>query len=122
MDWIWIAAHLDDGTRLHGLDLRLPGAPQIGIGYSQSPDVAIHELGAVRASETIGADGLATHTRLLLQPGDLELDLEPLGHAPLALVDDDGRVAQFPRSWCRVAAADGRTGVAWIEWNRNRSP
>ena len=22
---------------------------------------------------------------------------------------------------CRVLAADGRTGVAWVEWNRNAS-
>lgn len=32
MDWVWSALHLDDGTHLHGVDIRIPGAPPIGIG------------------------------------------------------------------------------------------
>ena len=35
MDWVWSALHLDDGTHLHGVDIRIPGAPPIGIGYLQ---------------------------------------------------------------------------------------
>ena len=30
-------------------------------------------------------------------------------------------VSQFPRAMCRVRARDGRTGTAWVEWNRNAS-
>jgi hypothetical protein len=119
MDWVWFAAHLDDGTRLHGLDLRIPSAPQIGIGYAQGPGTAIHELESVVADTTIGRDGLPTRARLKLQPGDLELEVTPLGHGPLLLADDDGRVAEFPRAWCRVETANGRSGVAWIECNHN---
>ena len=36
MDWVWSALHLDDGTHVHGVDLRIPGAPPIGIGYAQT--------------------------------------------------------------------------------------
>ena len=35
MDWVWSALHLDDGCHLHGVDLRIPGAPPIGVGYIQ---------------------------------------------------------------------------------------
>ena len=44
MDWVWSALHLDDGTHLHGVDLRIPGAPPIGVGYIQPPDGALVEL------------------------------------------------------------------------------
>jgi hypothetical protein len=33
----------------------------------------------------------------------------------------DGRVSESPRALCAVATADGRGGVDWVEWNRNRS-
>ncbi len=37
MDWVWSALHLDDGSHVHGVDLRIPGAPPLGIGYLQQP-------------------------------------------------------------------------------------
>ncbi len=37
MDWVWSALHLDDGTHLHGVDIRIPGVPPVGIGYLQPP-------------------------------------------------------------------------------------
>ena len=40
MDWVWSAGHLDDGTHLHAVELRLPGAPAIGVGYVQAPGEA----------------------------------------------------------------------------------
>ncbi len=38
----------------------------------------------------------------------------------MRLVAKDGRVSQFPRVWATVNTADGRTGVGWMEWNRNQ--
>ena len=29
-EWMWSAAHLQDGTHLHGVEFRLPGAPPVG--------------------------------------------------------------------------------------------
>jgi hypothetical protein len=115
MGWVWSTGHLDDGTHFHGLELRLPGAPPIGLGYVQRAGEGMKELSAASAREQIGDDGLPVATTLTL--GDLVVDCEPLGHGPLRLVADDGRVALFARAWCRLRAADGREGVGWLEWN-----
>ncbi len=119
MDWVWSALHLEDGTRLHALDLRIPGAPPIGVGYVQPGGGEVTELEAVTAREAFADSGLPSSAQLALTPGDTVIEVEPVGFGPLRLVDDDGRVAEFPRAWCRLRTADGRTGVGWVEWNRN---
>lgn len=129
MDWVWSALHLDDGTHLHGLDLRIPGAPPIGIGYLAAPGDDLVELQTVSAQETFGANGLPLTSTLALKPGaalaatsrpgDLAVTADIRGHAPLRLVASDGRVSQFPRAWATVTTDDGRSGVGWLEWNRN---
>ena len=119
-EWMWSAGHLDDGTRFHGVEFRLPDAPRIGVGYLQPPDGDLVELDRVTASEDVGADGLITAAEIGY--GDeLALTVTPLAFGPLRLEAPDGRISEFPRAMCRVVAADGRAGVAWVEWNRNRS-
>ncbi len=120
MDWLWSALHLDDGTHVHAVDIRIPGAPRIGLGYLQPAGGALVELEAVEAREVFGANGLPISTELTVRPGDLVLHADVVAHAPVRLVSGDGRVAQFPRAWVSVTAADGRTGTGWVEWNRNR--
>ncbi|MBX5485265.1 MAG: phosphotransferase [Mycolicibacterium hassiacum] len=120
MDWVWTALHLDDGTRVHGVDLRIPGAPPIGVGYLQPSGAPLVELQAVTARETFADNGLPVSTVLHLQPGDLELTLRVRAHAPVLLTATDGRISDFPRAWVDVSTADGRTGVGWAEWNRVR--
>jgi len=51
----------------------------------------------------------------------LTLSIQPVAFGPLLLTAPDGRVSQFPRAMCQVVADDGRAGVAWVEWNRNKS-
>jgi hypothetical protein len=118
-EWMWCAGHLDDGTRFHGVEFRLPGTPPIGVGYLQPPEGGVIELDSVSASEDVGPDGLITTAEVRF--GDLTVAVEPRAFGPLRLEAPDGRVSQFPRAMCRVAAGDGRTGVAWVEWNRNAS-
>jgi hypothetical protein len=36
------------------------------------------------------------------------------------LTSPDGRVSHFPRAWASVVTDDGRTGIGWVEWNRNQ--
>ena len=120
-EWMWNAGHLDDGTRFHGVEFRLPDAPRIGVGYLQPAAGGVIELDSVRASEDVGPDGLITAARIDFGPDDLSLSITPLAFGPLRLVAPDGRVSSFPRAMCRVSADDGRSGVAWVEWNRNRS-
>jgi hypothetical protein len=120
MDWVWSALHLQDGTHLHGVDLRIPGAPPIGVGYVQPPDGPLVELQSVSAREEFGDDGLPVATELTLAPGDISATVDIRGHAPVLLTATDGRVSQFPRAWATVTTADGRAGVGWLEWNRNQ--
>jgi hypothetical protein len=120
MDWVWSALHLDDGTHIHGVDIRIPGAPPIGIGYLQQPGEPLTELQAVTAREAIADNGLPTATTLIYNPGDVTATIDIRGHAPVLLMSADGRVSHFPRAWATVTTADGRTGVGWVEWNRNQ--
>ncbi len=120
MDWVWSAAHLREGAHLHAVELRLPGMPTLGVGYAQQPDAPLVELTGVAAAESVGADCLIEDARLLLDPLDLEAELRPLAHAPLRLLAEDGRVSHFLRSICEVRCADGREGLAWVEWNLNQ--
>jgi hypothetical protein len=55
-----------------------------------------------------------------VEPGGITATVDVHGHGPLRLVAQDGRVSQFPRVWATVTTADGRTGVGWLEWNRNQ--
>ncbi len=120
MDWVWSAGHLDDGTRFHAVELRIPDLPRMSVGYIQPPDGDLIELDEVRATEEVRDDGLIDSAALTLAPGDLQLEVEPLAFGPLRLEAPDGRVSSFPRAMCRVRAADGREGFAWLEWNRNQ--
>jgi Ecdysteroid kinase-like family len=119
MDWMWSALHLDDGTHLHGLDLHIPNVPAVGIGYIQDPDGKVTELHTVSTREAFGANGLPLNTTLRLDPGEIIGDVDVRGHAPVRLTAADGRVSQFARAWVGINTTDGRTGVGWMEWNRN---
>jgi hypothetical protein len=122
MDWIWSALHLDDGTHLHGVNIRIPGAPMFSVGYVQEadgPHVNVTELQTVDSREAFGTNGLPLKATLIFQPGAIAADADVRGHAPVRLTAADGRVSQFPRAWAAISTADGRTGVGWVEWNRN---
>jgi ecdysteroid kinase len=119
MDWIWSALHLDDGTHVHGVNIRIPGAPAFSIGYVQGADGKVSELQTVTSREPFGANGLPLNATLSLDPGDITADVDVRGHAPVLLTAADGRVSQFPRAWASISTPDGRTGVGWVEWNRN---
>ncbi len=119
MDWTWSALHLEDGTHLHGVDIRVPGIPPIGVGYLQQEGQPLVELTAVTAENAFATDDLPASATLMLEPVGVRVDADIQGHAPVLLTAVDGRVCQFPRAWAKVTTADGRTGVGWLEWNRN---
>ena len=76
------------------------------------------ELKQGSLSEEVGPDGLITHASVT--SGDLVTEIEPLAYGALRLEAPDGRVSHFPRAMARVTTGDGRTGVGWIEFNRNQ--
>ncbi len=119
MDWVWSALHLADGTHLHGVDLRIPGMGPLGIGYAQKEGEPLVELTGVTAQETFADNDLPVSTTLTLAPVGVEVTIDIQGHAPVLLTAADGRVSQFPRAWATITTDDGRTGVGWLEWNRN---
>jgi len=121
MDWMWSAGWLEDGTRLHAVELRVAGASSLGVGYVQPAGTELEELDRVAASEKLAADGLIEHAAMRLGLSELEVQIEPLAFGPLRLLAPDGRVSHFPRAMCRLRCADGRIGVGWVEWNLNQA-
>lgn len=119
MDWVWSALHLDDGTHLHGVDLRIPNLGAVSAGYVQRDGQPVVETTSVTAEASFAANDLPEQTRIVYEPGSIDTTVTVLGHAPVRLVGPDGRVSQFPRAWVEVEATDGHRGVGWVEWNRN---
>ena len=115
--WCWAAPRLDDGTRLHLADIRIPGHP-VGFGYIQTRghDVQVVDTATVR--EELGPWGMPTHAQARLEPGGLELEITPVAFAPLVLRAPDGRTSRFPHASARFVTDDGRAGTGWIEWNQ----
>ncbi len=119
MDWMWSALHLDDGTHLHGLDLHIPNVSPMGVGYIQDAAGKVTELHSVSDRKVFGANGLPLKTTLGLDPGGITGAVDVRGHAPVRLTAADGRVSEFARAWVNINTTDGRSGVGWMEWNRN---
>lgn len=114
--WSWTAGRLDDGTRFHGVDVRLGGEALYGTGYVQPPGGAMAGVASTANEAVLDAEGLPTEASWRV--GDLELAIEPVSFSPVLLTAADGRLSRFPRAWCRFTAEDGRTGHGWTEWNQ----
>ena len=115
--WCWAAARLDDGTRVHVADIRIPGRP-LAFGYLQPPGGPVESVTSLEITEELGEEGLPDAGRALVEPGGLDLRIEPLAFGPVVLTSPDGRVSRFARALARFKAADGRSGLGWIEWNQ----
>ncbi len=134
--WCWSSARLDDGTRVHLADIRIPGAPAY-FGYVQIPGpgatAQVLTVTSLSVREDLGPEGFPTGARIELTAMDtsggvgvgngvasleLGIDVEPLAYGPVLLTDDDGRTSRFPRALVRYRTDDGRSGAGWIEWNQ----
>ena len=115
--WCWFAGRLEDGTRIHGADIRIPGS-RLPLGYVQQPSGQVTTVDGLDVTEDEDADGLPTAARARMAPTGLDLAIEPVAFAPLVLTATDGRISRFPRAMVRFTATDGRAGTGWIEWNQ----
>ncbi|KAJ7750783.1 putative aminoglycoside phosphotransferase [Mycena metata] len=126
LDWVWSSFHFGS-QHYHVTELRFFGGARMPIGYVQQTGGEVRELEGVVCREThnnvAGDEGrLVSKMDMTVTPrgGEaVKVSVEPVGHAPLRLVSDDGRVSLFDRAWGRVRLEDGRTGVGWFEWNQN---
>lgn len=119
--WCWFAGCLEDGTRIHGADIRIPGSPMT-FGYVQESGGVVAPVTRLEVSEDLDGDGLATSTRIVMEPSGLDLTATVQGWGPILLVSPDGRRSRFPRAQMTLVAADGRHGSGWIEWNQPEPP
>jgi hypothetical protein len=121
--WCWCSLRLDDGTRIHLSDIRIPNLP-VFFGYVQTPSTGeVHPITALSVKEELGEYGLPTRVRIELAAapahGDIGIDVTPVAFGPVLLRDDDsGRTSRFPRAMLECATDDGRTGAGWIEFNQ----
>jgi hypothetical protein len=116
--WCWMSCRLDDGTRFHTVQVRLPGMP-VFFGYVQRPaEGLVAPITALSVDEELGDHGLPRRARIEFEPGPVTLEVEPAGFGPLLLTAPDGRLSRFPRAHIRVATGDGRRGDGWIEFNQ----
>ena len=56
--WCWAAARLDDGTRVHFADIRIPGGQHIALGYVQPPDGRVCPVETLEVTEGLGDEGM----------------------------------------------------------------
>ncbi len=123
--WCWCSMRLDDGTRIHLADIRMPGMP-VFFGYIQTPG-QVRPVTALNVSEELGDHGFPTTARIEIAAApehDLGIDVTPVAFGPVLLRDDhpaadaEARVSRFPRAVVTCRTDDGRSGSGWIEWNQ----
>jgi hypothetical protein len=73
-------------------------------------------VGTGSVTEDLDSEGFARTATITMD--ELVVTVDPIGFGPLLLTAPDGRVGRFPRAAARFTAADGRTGLGWIEWNQ----
>ena len=118
--WCWSSARLDDGTRVHLADIRMPDF-RVGFGYLQVPSAGeVLPVTSLDVTEELGAHGFPVSARIEIETEvrSLGIDVTPLAFGPVLLRNDDGRTSDFPRAMVRYRADDGREGMGWIEWNQ----
>jgi len=120
-EWCWFSGRLDDGTRVHGADIRVMEGFRLAFGYRQEGGRVVPIESDLRVEEDRGRNGMPTRATIQCPPADIDLVATPMDAGPLLLLDGTGGRAHFHRASCRYQAADGRTGLGWIEWNQVHS-
>ena len=117
-EWCWFAGWYDDGTRIHGADIRLNPDFRLSFGYRQEHGEVVPVESELVTAEDLGAYGMPTRGTIACPGASIDTVAEPIAFGPLLLVDPDGQRAHFNRAATKFTASDGRTGHGWIEWNQ----
>jgi hypothetical protein len=121
-EWCWFAGWLDDGTRVHGADIRLNPDFRLSFGYSQLNDEVTPIEGDLVTTEELGDFGMPTRGTITCAPAQLALTVDPIAFGPLLLVDPSNQRAHFNRAATRFTTDAGLAGLGWIEWNQVQGP
>lgn len=121
-EWCWFAGRLDDGTRVHGADIRVSDDLRLSFGYRQEGGEVIPVEYGLLVAEDRGPYGMPSRATITCPPAGVDLVATPLDAGPLLLLDGTGGRSHFHRASCRFEAADGRAGLGWIEWNQVHQP
>jgi hypothetical protein len=113
--WLWFAAQLDDGTRMHMTQLILR-RPFPAYGYIDAADGRRSQVDQCRMPGGQGV-GSVPPPRTELSLGSLDLFLTSRWPTAVSLDGPDGQTGTLFRSLCEVGTADGRKGSGWVEWN-----
>ncbi len=114
--WCWAAGRLEDGTRVHVADIRIPGHP-VAFGYVQQPDGTVAPVTTLAVEDVTGAGPYPAGVRAVIGPAGPDVTITAETYGPLVLDAPDGRRSWFPRAVARFETADGRRGSGWVEWN-----
>ena len=117
-EWCWFAGWLEDGTRIHGADIRLAPEFRLSFGYRQHDGEVVPVESELVTTEELGPYGMPTRGSITCPPAGIDVTATPIAFGPLLLINNEGRRAHFNRASTRFTAADGRTGLGWIEWNQ----
>ena len=111
--WCWAAGPLDDGTRVHLTNIRLPDR-QFGVGYVQRGERS-NRSPMGRWSRSWGRRALRSPPPPPINPAGWRVTIVPIAFGPVILESPDGKVCRFPRALARFTAQDGRSGLGWVE-------
>jgi hypothetical protein len=128
--WCWAAGRLDDGTRVHLADIRMPEF-SMAFGYIQGEvddGAVVYPVAEHSVVEDLWEHGFPRSARITMRAGpssivteagsELALTVTPIAFGPVLFRNNDGRVSRFPRALARFVKDDGREGMGWIEWNQ----
>jgi hypothetical protein len=121
-EWCWFAGWLDDGTRIHGADIRLNPDFRLSFGYAQQDGAVVPIESDLVTTEDLGDYGMPTCGTITCPPAHLAVTAQPIAFGPLLLVDHNGQRAHFNRAATRFTTDAGIAGLGWIEWNQVQRP
>ncbi|MBT0567814.1 aminoglycoside phosphotransferase family protein [Williamsia sp. CHRR-6] len=115
--WFWFAVHFEDGTYLHGLDVRPHGLTPGSRLHYQPADAPPVQLERCRVIDVVSDEGLITASTIAIEPGSATIGFTTVGHGPLGQRTRSGRVVVVQRAWGTFTRNDGLTGLGWMDWS-----
>jgi hypothetical protein len=109
--WHWTSFQIGDALAVNAVK---GDEMDSAVGYIWRLGEELEPVRQMLLETHLGEDDVPTAARYVIN-GELEVDVEVVGPAPVPLVAPDGRTARFPRALCRYSTNEG-VGTGWCEW------